>query len=233
MNEINFSNVWKKSPKEKKIMVSNFVKHCYPYIKKNNIKKILDVGCGNGLGSTLPLLKLGFEVHGFDFTKEGIEACKQNLKDEGLKQHIKKADMYKKFPYKNKTFDSVTCFQAIFHGKLKQIKFALNEIKRVLNNNGIFFCSFLRYEDINFDKKKKLHFVWITYKQKKFKSWLKQDNIENHLFYNLSKKYEYNVPHYYMSKEELKYILNQYFSEIEIKIVKKDNTKLWFVICKK
>lgn len=233
MKKVTFLDIWKNSPNEKKIMVSNFIQYCIPYIKKYNLKTFLDAGCGNGLGATLPLSRLGCNVHAFDFTPEGVKACKDNLKQEGFKPAVKNGDMYKKFPFNNIFFNAVICFQAIFHGRLEQIMFTLSEIKRVLNKKGIFFGSFLCYENIYFDQQRKLHYLWVKSEGKKFKSWLRQDKSEPHLFYNLSKNYEYNIPHYYMSKDELKCILKQYFEDITIKLVQKNNSNLWFVICKK
>ena len=232
IKKVNFSNIWKESPNEKEIMVSNFSKYFMPFIRKYNLKKCLDVGCGNGFGATIPLAKIGCKVDSFDFTLSGVNASKKNLINEGLKAKIKKSDMFKKFPYKNNYFDAVFSFQTIFHGKLEQIMFTLSEIKKVLNKNGFFFCSFLRYEDLFFDKDKNLHYIWIKTKNKTFKSWLRQDNIQPHLFYFMSKYFEYNVPHYFFSKNEIKCILKQYFSKVKIKLRMKGTTKVWFVICK-
>ncbi|MFP4402803.1 MAG: class I SAM-dependent methyltransferase [Candidatus Woesearchaeota archaeon] len=177
----------------------------------------------------MPLIKLGFNASSFDFTNEAIKATKENLKKNSLKASIKKANMYNKFPYNNKYFDFIICFQAIFHGRLEQIMLTLSEIKRILKKDGMFFATFLRYEDIYFDKNKKLHYFWVYSGGKKFKSWLKQDKSQPHLFYYLSKDFEYMVPHYYFSKNELKIILSQFFRDVKIKLVKKSDLSYFYL----
>ncbi|MFW6014412.1 MAG: class I SAM-dependent methyltransferase [Candidatus Nanoarchaeia archaeon] len=233
MEKVTFQSLWKNRPKEKNVMVSDYLKQCLPYMKISSNKRVLDVACGNGLGITVPLSKLGLNVSAFDFTKEGVDACRQNLKDEGLKANIKKADMYRQFPYNRAVFDYVFCFQAIFHGRCEQIMTALSEIKNVLNKNGRFFGTFLSRKELLFDKRRKLYYFWVYDKNKNFKSWLKQDKIQPHLFYFLSKDWEYMVPHYFHSRGELRALLEQYFSEVKIRTIHKRNSKGWFVICKK
>lgn len=233
MEKITFKSLWKNKPKEKSVMVSDYLKHCLPYMETGKDKKVLDVACGNGLGTAVPLAKLGYKISAFDFTKEGIDACKQNLKDEGLKGNVKMADMYKKYPYQNGFFDYVFCFLAIFHGKCEHIMTALSEIKRVLKKEGVFFATFLNRNELLFDEKRKLHYLWVYDKNKKFKSWLKQDKTQPHLFYFLSKDWEYMVPHYFHTQKELRALLGQYFSYVKIKPIKKKNSMGWFVVCKK
>ncbi len=145
--------------------------------------------------------------------------------------------MFKKFPFKNNSFDTTFCFQAMYHGRLEQIMYCLSEIKRVTKDNGYFFGTFMSHEEnIKYDKKEKSFFFYVQPTEKKrFKAWIKQDEAEPHLFYFLSKDWEYMVPHYYFTKDELKVILNQFFKEVNIKLVKnkiKGRAGFWFVACK-
>jgi len=225
------TNVWKQSPKEKTNFVSNFVHHTYSSLKKAKVKKILDVACGNGFGVTMPLAKLGYEVHSIDKSQSGVKACTQNLMDEDLPAHVKKADMYKKLPYKSASFDALYCFQAIYHGKIEQIMITLSESARVLKNGGLFYATLIKYEDIHYDKKRKNHFFWVNYKGKTTKSWMKQDSNQPHLFYFLSKNWEYMVPHYFFSNDEIKCIFGQYFNNTRIRSIKymDQPTRFWLV----
>jgi len=224
-------NIWAKFPKEKKRFVSEYAGYVIPVLKRAGAKKVLDIACGNGFGVSLPLLRAGFNVEAFDHLSEAVNACTQNAKDEGFKIKVKKANMYKKFPYKSNYFDGATCIQAIYHGKFSNITNVFSEAKRVLKTGGYFFATFGRFEDVIFDKKEKYPYFKVQLPDKKIiKSFLRPDKKEEHLFYYLSKDWEYNVPHYFFSKKELKETLSKYFRDVKIKEVcmKKDKYgKFW------
>ena len=113
MYQFTHDKSWKNSPGNKTVFVSEFVQHTYPVIDKHkNIKKVLDIACGNGLGVTIPLLKRGYNVYAFDHLKSAIDATKANAKKHKI--NLKISDMYKPFPYKSNLFDAAFCFQAIF-----------------------------------------------------------------------------------------------------------------------
>lgn len=229
------SKAWKLRPSTEEIFVSKYVHHTFPILKMNpKICKVLDVACGNGMGVTLPLLRRGYEVASFDHTDSGVKAVKQNTKAEGLKVKVKKADMYRRFLYNDNSFDATFCFQAIYHGRLEQIMAALSEISRVTKKAGWFFATFLSYDEVGFDKSKRKHYIKVKPKDREvLRSYLRQDKAEPHLFYFLSKDWEYNVPHYFMAKDELKVILSMYFEEVRIKAVSDNKYSLfWLVSCR-
>jgi SAM-dependent methyltransferase len=238
MKKITHQKMWSKYPNKPNVFVSEFIHHSYPYLnKRKDIKKVLDVACGNGLGVTLPLLRKGYNVTCFDHLNEAVEAVKMNAKDEEFKIDARKNNMYNKFPYKPDSFDAVFCFQAIYHGKLEQIMITLSEIKKTLKKEGLFFGTFLCHEAIKYDEEQKKFYIDVNLPNNKMiKNYHKQDENQPHLFYYLSKDFEYKKPHYYTSKDELKILLKQYFSEVKIKKVsrKKDkNAMFYFVACKK
>jgi SAM-dependent methyltransferase len=229
MEKITHARYWKKNASKKGVFVSNFSHHTFPILQKNKkIKKVLDVACGNGLGVSIPLLRKGYNVHAFDHTIAAINATKKNAEAEGYKIYTKKASMYKTFPYKNKSFDSTFCFQAIYHERLENIMFTLSEIKRVTKKKGYFFGTFLNYDMIK--KSKNRFYINVKLQDgKMIKNYHKQDQSEPHLFYYLSKNFEYMQPHYYFTREELKIILGQFFENVKIKIVKiNDCSVFWF-----
>jgi ubiquinone/menaquinone biosynthesis C-methylase UbiE len=230
MANITHARHWEKNASKKGVFVSDFFHHALPVLKRHdNIKKVLDVACGNGLGVSLPLLRNGYNVHSFDHTKAAINAAIKNATKEGFTINTKKASMYKEFPYKDNTFDSTFCFQAIYHGRLENIMFTLSEIKRVTKKQGYFFGTFLTYDAIKKEKDK--FYIDVTLPDgKMIKNYHKQDKSEPHLFYYLSKDFEYMQPHYYFTKQELKVILSQFFEDVKIKLVKRNDSAIFYFI---
>lgn len=239
--------MWKNNPSQKSVFVSNLVEHSFPALDKDmSVKKVLDVACGNGLGVSLPLLRRGLKVHSFDHLNSALKSVRENAEAEGFLVRTKRASMYKTFPYEAGEFDATFCFAAIYHGRLEQIMYALSEIKRVTRRGGYFFGNFLAITEIKYDAKKKMHYEIIrpvkncgekpvTGKPaagKPFKAYRIIDKSEPHLFYFASKDFEYMVPHYYFSEEELNVILKQYFSQVKITCLKKGLTGQYFVHCR-
>lgn len=106
------------------------------FIKKQ--AKILDVGCGGGR-TTLPIVKMGFDVTAFDITPAMVNLTKKNLKKTRLKANIEIGDATN-IKYKSNYFDYVLfSFNGIeaIPEKNNRIK-ALKEIHRVLKPKGTF-----------------------------------------------------------------------------------------------
>jgi ubiquinone/menaquinone biosynthesis C-methylase UbiE len=111
--------------------------------KENNVKKVLDIGCGTGR-HVLYLAKNGFDVYGLDESKTAIKIAKHWLNTKNLKAQFKIGNQYKKFPFKEKYFDAIISTQALHHGITKDVEKVIGEIKRVLKNNGIIFITVAR-----------------------------------------------------------------------------------------
>ena len=83
--------------------VYKLIKDCVKLFNKNNIKKILDLGCGTGR-HTIFLAKNGFKVYGIDISQHGLDITK-NIKNKLKIKNIilRKADMAK-IPFKKDSF---------------------------------------------------------------------------------------------------------------------------------
>lgn len=115
-----------------------YVEHISRYIFSENYvsdKVILDAGCGCGYGSNL-LAKTAKKVTGIDISDGALSYCKEVYKNENLE--FKKMDCCE-MSFEKNSFDLITSFEFIEH-VTEQSKF-INEIIRVLKNDGIFIVS--------------------------------------------------------------------------------------------
>ncbi len=176
------------------------------FLKREKVKKVLDLGCGAGR-HVVYLSKKGFNVYGLDGTKEGISLTKKWLKHLGLKANLKVGSFFKKLPYKNNYFDAIISTWAIHHGKEKQIRYCIKEIERVLKPRGIIYIS-----------------VTSTFKGRPVE---KKKKIETHTWI-VTKGLEKGVPHHIFTKKMIKL----YFKNFEILDLHKDSVEHWCVLGK-
>jgi len=116
------------------------MKNVIKYMKKENVNKVLDLGCGSGRHVIL-LAKENFSVYGTDISKEGINLTKKNLNELGLKAELKISSCYEMFPFIDNFFDAVISTQVIDHNYIEKIRYCISEIERVLKKDGIFFVT--------------------------------------------------------------------------------------------
>lgn len=95
--------------------------------------KLLDIGCGAGLYTNFLRKNLPhIEIHGIDISKNAIVKAGKNYP----KIHFTSGSVYE-LPFPNNTFDIITVFCVLEH--LESPEKALQEIRRVLKKNGIFY----------------------------------------------------------------------------------------------
>lgn len=109
-------------------------------MRKDNVKKVLDLGCGSGR-HTVFLARHGFDAYGMDSSRSGLKLTRKWLKQTNLKARLKNASCYERFPYKDNLFDSVISIQVIHHARIKEIKYCISEIERILKPGGIAFIT--------------------------------------------------------------------------------------------
>ena len=135
--------VWNKIFKEKGesfTRIQEDIPKIAKLFKKNKVKRVRDLGCGAGR-HTVYLAKLGFDVYGIDISDEGIKITRKRLKKQGLKAHLKIGNIHKKLPYKDDFFDAIISVRVLNHGKIKDIRRTIKEIKRILKPDGLIFIT--------------------------------------------------------------------------------------------
>ena len=120
------ADVWKKPSIESYYLLNRW--------SNNGFKDFLDLGCGLGRHSIL-FAKNGFNVSCFDISEEAINRTKKWCNEEKLICDYKIGDMLN-LPYPDNTFDCILCRNVISHTDTEGIKVIINELKRVLKDNG-------------------------------------------------------------------------------------------------
>jgi len=93
-------------------------------------KKLLDIGCGDGVLSYL-FAKEGYEVSGIDYSDIAIEFAKEKTKN--LNIDFRQGSAYE-LPFEDNSFDIVVSSDVIEH--LEDMPLYLSEIKRVVKRGG-------------------------------------------------------------------------------------------------
>jgi 2-polyprenyl-3-methyl-5-hydroxy-6-metoxy-1,4-benzoquinol methylase len=108
----------------------------YKFAKKYALnKRVLDIGCGEGYGSSF-LAQFAEEVVGVDYDKDIIEYARQKYRKDNLQFCVIDAAGLSSL---QKRFDVICSFQVIEH--IRDAEFFLKSVKNLLIDNGIFLCS--------------------------------------------------------------------------------------------
>lgn len=132
--------------------------------KETNIKatsSVLDIGSGIGRTaiSLSNYLNTKGSYEGFDVVKKGVDWCNSKIGNDFKNFNFTYVplfnDLYNNetlqaeefvFPYDNKNFDIVFSFSVFTHMQIEEIQNYLNEIYRVLSDEGEAFSTFFLYE---------------------------------------------------------------------------------------
>lgn len=112
------------------------------FFKKNQVKRVLDIGCGSG-SHLLALAENDFTVCGLDSSQEAIKLAEKRFAEKKLKGNLKLHSMHMSFPFSDNFFDAVISLRTLNHGDIAQIKTTIKEIERVLKKNGYCFVNSL------------------------------------------------------------------------------------------
>lgn len=109
-------------------------------LQKIGAKRVLDLGCGTGRHS-VELAKAGFELYSADASPEALRQTRAWLESQGLTASYHHFSCYERFPFQEDTFDGIISTQVIHHNYIKNIRFCISEMERVLRPGGFLFVS--------------------------------------------------------------------------------------------
>jgi len=107
-------------------------------------KNVLDVGCGEG-ALVHAFIDLGVKAYGVDVSKDAISIAKEKVKERLRDANEEDLPFYiidveeDILPFQDDCFDLITAIELVDH--LYSYKHCLNEIKRVLNQEGHFIVA--------------------------------------------------------------------------------------------
>jgi len=126
---------------------SKFAASRYNLMKKNDLKKILEIGCGQGR-DCLFFTSKGIEVATLDYSKVAIDSLLEHAKQKNLSVDARVYDAKKPLPFDSGSFDAVYSHMFLsMRFSFDELKFILSEVKRVLKDNGFHFFSVRNQND--------------------------------------------------------------------------------------
>ncbi len=151
----------------------------------SRVSKLLEIGCGNGelwVNNTINLRNR--EIFLSDASQGMVEDCKKRLSDDFSYMTFS----CESIPFKSEFFDSIVASHVLFY--VNDLNSGLQEISRVLKENGIFYCT-----------------TYSKNHMKEIRELVKEFDQSIHL----SEKPLYEI----FGKENGKNILSNYFSNIK------------------
>ena len=102
--------------------------------------KVLELGCGDGSLWNINCVHIpqNWDIYLTDFSKGMLEDAKKNLYKQKSKFKFEIVNV-EKIPYEDESFDLIIANHMLYH--VGNIDRALNEIKRVLKKDGVFYAS--------------------------------------------------------------------------------------------
>ena len=126
------------------------VKFLADFFRKYHCRSVIDIGCGTG-NHALRVSKMDYQVTGVDVSSTMLEIAK--AKDKEAKIKFIKGDMKKleKVVPKGQRFDAAICLGQVFSHLMtnKDVQALLNELHKILKQNGLFVFSARNAKKIN------------------------------------------------------------------------------------
>ncbi len=136
-----WDEAWKRVTKpHKELPKLPYIHELTRKLKKYQVKKVLDLGCGSGWLSIF-ISKYGFNVTGIDLSSPAIELAKMWAQEDNANVNFIAGDLLN-LPFEESSFNAIVCNSILEHFRLDQAKLLFNKIHNVLTNKGFFFGCF-------------------------------------------------------------------------------------------
>lgn len=109
----------------------------FDQVNIDNVQRVLEVGCGNGVLSSYLAKKHGWNVTGIDIDPDQIKNAKK-IHEENDSLKFVEADATE-LPYENNEFDLTLSFDVLHH--IPSWDMAIKEINRVLRPEGLYIMN--------------------------------------------------------------------------------------------
>ena len=126
-----------------------FIVDSLPLFKEHGARIFLDLGCGVGRNS-IYLGKEGFDVVGVDISRSALKKAKSWARIEGVPSVALLRCSMTNLPFVRQTFHAVISVSVIHHAVKEDIEKAIEEIHKVLKDNGLFLANLLSVEDYRY-----------------------------------------------------------------------------------
>jgi len=113
-----------------------------PELKRCNVHRILDLGCGAGR-HTLYLAREGFFVVGLDSSAEALNISEERLRKDNIRNCCLIDSDMTKLPFPDGHFDAVVSTNVIHHNTSAGIEKTVGEIRRIVRPGGLVFLTIL------------------------------------------------------------------------------------------
>ena len=118
------------------------VKEAVEIFKQQDLKVVLDLGCGEGRHAFY-MAEQGFKVYAGDKSEKALQrAGRSALSLENCTVEFKQHDLLA-IPFTSDFFDAVLGIQCMGHGTKTDLKSGVEEVRRVLRPGGFFFADFV------------------------------------------------------------------------------------------
>ena len=126
-----------------------FVVEALPLFRNSSVRAVLDLGCGVGRHCVYLAAK-GFDVVGVDASRNALRIAKGwSDAEEGLGLKFLRASMTD-LPFVGGCFEAVISVSVVHHAAKAGVERTMDEIYRVLKEDGIFLGNLLSVEDYRY-----------------------------------------------------------------------------------
>jgi SAM-dependent methyltransferase len=135
---------------------SDFAQKCYGDFKRDDVKRLLELGCGQGRDSIF-FASNGLDVYAIDSSKVAIENLNQKKERKNISLHLNHFEVRQTLPFDSSYFDAV--YSHMFYNMRftnEELNFLFKESSRVLKNNGLLYFSVRNDKDVLYNKGKKI-----------------------------------------------------------------------------